>query len=413
LLASDAVFLAVFFLFFILRGFWPDQSDWFDPAANLQRMGEKPMDIALIGSCARADYLPPANPYAAGVRLSSYYYLGHLQTALLMDAVHTTPRWAYNLMCATLPALCFSILAALGAALTGRIRNGVGAACLVLAMGTLEPMRQWRAIGLPGPAGPPRRWWPIDYFSTSRVVPFIDEKGQPYYTINEYPWFTFSYADLHAHYFAMPVALLLLSLGWALYGRVQIGWKDRGWKIIALLCALVLGAQIVTNTWDFPTYTLLIAFCLAALVFFPGWRRRAVIPAAVTTNKNKKSSSARKPVKQQPPASPPGVLPLRLAGAGLISAVVAFVAMVAAAPYLLRLQTAATRPTPLEQPASPTGDWLLMWGPMNAAWIITLALAAIKRAEVEAVQRDVSVPQFLMAHRRLALVALCLPLLAW
>jgi uncharacterized membrane protein len=87
--------------------------------------------------------------------------------------------------------------------------------------------------------------------------------------------------------------------------------------------------------------------------------------------------------------------------------------MVAAAPYLLRLQTAATRPTPLEQPASPTGDWLLMWGPFTAAWILTLALAAIKRAEVEAVQREVRVPQFLMAHRRLALVALCLPLLAW
>ena len=406
LLVSDAVFLSVFFLFFLLRGFWPDQSDWFDPVANVQRMGEKPMDIALIGACARADYLPPPNPYAAGVRLSSYYYLGHLQTALLTDAIHSTPRWTYNLMCATLPALCFSILAALCGALTNRIRNGVGAACLVLALGTLEPLRQWRAIGSMAPSGAPRRWWPLDYFSTSRVIPFVD-KGQPYYTINEYPWFTFSYADLHAHYFAMPVALLLLSLGWALHGRVAGGWSNRGWKIIAVFCAVVLSAQIVTNTWDFPIYTLFIAFCLASMPFFPGWRRAAVTPVATTKGKKKNAP----PPKPAPPRS--GVLPLRVAQAVLTAGAIAFAALIAAAPYLLRLKTSATRPTALEQPASPTGDWLLMWGPMIAAWILTLIFAAIGRASFAAAEQKMSVSHFVLGQRQFALFALALPLLAW
>jgi len=182
--------------------------------------------------------------------------------------------------------------------------------------------------------------------------------------------------------------------------------------MIAVLCATVLSAQIVTNTWDFPIYTLFIALCLAALVFFPGWRRAAVVPATASARKkeSKKNPSPRKPAKQAPR---PGVLPLSVLGAVLSAMGVALFALISAAPYLLRLETAATRPTPLEQPASPTGDWLLMWGPMIGAWILTLVIIASKRTAIEAAQHGVSVPLFLIARRRLALAALCLPLLVW
>ncbi|HVG39238.1 MAG TPA: DUF2298 domain-containing protein [Pyrinomonadaceae bacterium] len=240
LLLSDGVFLGVFLLFFLLRGFWPDINN-----------GEKPMDMILISSLANADYLPPPNPYAAGTRLSSYYYLGHLQTALLGNAVGVVPRWSYNLMSATLPALCYSTLAALAAGVTNRLRNGLVAALLILTAGTLEPLRQWFN---PPPGAQPKRW-PLDYFATSRVIPE---------TINEYPWFTFNYADLHAHYFAMPLVLLIISLGWALYWKRDAIWKERLPQLIAGMCALALAALLITNTWDFPVYTLFIGFCLVS-----------------------------------------------------------------------------------------------------------------------------------------------------
>ncbi len=121
IVASELIFFAVFLFFFVVRGFWSSIEN-----------GEKPMDMALISAIARADYLPPPNPYAAGERLASYYYLGHLQMALLTDAIGAEPRWTYNLMAATLPALCFSMLASLCGALTGRVRYGAIAAFLVL-----------------------------------------------------------------------------------------------------------------------------------------------------------------------------------------------------------------------------------------------------------------------------------------
>jgi len=328
ILVSEAVFLTVFLLFFTFRGFWPDINN-----------GEKPMDMALIAACARADWLPPANPYASGERLNSYYYLGHLQTALLTNAIGSVPRWTYNLMCATLPALCFSSLFALCGAVTGRLRNGAAAATCILALGTLEPLRQW----LFPPPDVPRRTWPLDYFSTSRVVPFMAE-GRPHFTINEYPWFTFNYADLHAHYFAMPLVLLLLTLGWAVYGRMaKDGELPKG---IALLSALTLGALAVTNTWDYPAYTLFTTLCLLA------------VPSA------------------------------RQLGAGLITAVaVALLALLAASPFLLYLHSEANPPRWLEQPASPAGSWLLMWGPIVGAWILALILAHKKRARKSAWER--------------------------
>ncbi|MEJ7712096.1 MAG: DUF2298 domain-containing protein [Pyrinomonadaceae bacterium] len=66
LICSDAIFLAVFAIFFVLRGFWPDINN-----------GEKPMDMVLISSLGNTASLPPPNGYAAGLRLTSYYYLGH------------------------------------------------------------------------------------------------------------------------------------------------------------------------------------------------------------------------------------------------------------------------------------------------------------------------------------------------
>ncbi|MEJ7618575.1 MAG: DUF2298 domain-containing protein [Pyrinomonadaceae bacterium] len=240
LIFSDAVFLAVFAVFFVLRGFWPDINN-----------GEKPMDMVLVSSLANTASLPPPNGYAAGLRLTSYYYLGHYQTALLGNAIGVVPRWSYNLMSATLPALCYSALAPLAAAVTGRLRNGLAAALLLLTAGTLEPLRQWF---MTPPGAAPKRW-PLDYFATSRVIPN---------TINEYPWFTFTYADLHAHYFAMPLVLLIMSLGWALYWRREAFIKERFPKVLAAVCALALGALLATNSWDFPAYALFVGFCLVS-----------------------------------------------------------------------------------------------------------------------------------------------------
>ena len=325
IIASETIFLTVFLSFFLLRGFWSDTS-----GTN----GEKSMDSALIGSLARAQSLPPANPYAAGARLNSYYYFGHLQTALLTRASATSVRWSYNLMCATLPALCFAGLFSLGGALTGSNKGGLWVAGVVAAGGTLQPLYQWtHPDDYSG-----GRFLGLDSFLISRVLP---------YTINEFPWFTFNQADLHGHYFDFPLQIALMTLGWSLYRGKRLA--------LALLASLVLGAQIVTNTWDYPAFALLIGLSIVAL------------------KDTEDAGSA--PEK-------PRVARIRLALRVALALTAATGALLVAAPFLLRLQSAANPPRWLVQPASPLREWLMLWGPIALGWWVFTAYATFKNNAV-------------------------------
>ena len=127
----------------------------------------------------------------------------------------------------------------------------------------------------------PNDWW---FWNASRVIPD---------TINEFPFFTFTYADLHAHMMALPLTLLALAAAVALVrnagvrGQESAGQTRSGaesaaeaepspWHIALaellpiVLLGFVLGALRATNTWDFPTYALA---GLAALVVVEAVRR--------------------------------------------------------------------------------------------------------------------------------------------
>ena len=105
----------------------------------------------------------------------------------------------------------------------------------------------------------PNDWW---FWNASRVIPD---------TINEFPFFTFIYADLHAHMIALPLTLLALAAvvgAGALQcvprrrvGRIGCASRRPGASRLPELLPIVLlgfvvGALRATNTWDFPTYAL-------------------------------------------------------------------------------------------------------------------------------------------------------------
>jgi uncharacterized membrane protein len=300
--SSEGIFLGVLLLFFLLRGFWSDANG---------NNGEKGMDSALIATLARADRLPPPNPYSAGARLQSYYTFGHLETALLQNVAGTTVRWSYNLMCATLPALCISAMFSLGAALTGRLWGGGFVAFVVLFLGTLQPIFQWSTTA-PWLA---ERFMRLDHMATSRVIP---------YSINEYPFFTFNQGDLHAHYFSITFQIAVMAIALSLFLRFSIKR--------ALVAAAVLGSLILTNTWDFPAYFLLIALSIFTTKHFVANRSVGFLKKAGTV-----------------------FLVLSLA-------------IILALPFLLGLTSSAGGPKPLSQPASPLRNWLLLWGMFTLGW---------------------------------------------
>ena len=90
----------------------------------------------------------------------------------------------------------------------------------------------------------------------------------------------------------------------------------------------------MTNTWDVPAYFLLL-----------------ILSALTLRHKSEKFQIAK------------SACALFFAG---------IIALVVAAPFLLHLHSEANPPRPLEQPASPFNEWLLVWGSFVVAWGATL-----------------------------------------
>lgn len=277
LAAGEAVFLGAFGVFLLIRMGNPDL--W-HPVMG----GEKPLDFAFLNAVIRSPYFPPYDPWFAGGYIN-YYYFGFVLVAVLIKFTGIVPWVAYNLAIATWFGLtaagAFGVAASLGRAL--RAENGsepgpgptVGWGLLglvfVAVIGNLGEARLYveALAGLGGGvrssvpgfgallrvlAGlgrvvfdgqplPFRPEWP--YWNPTRVIPD---------TINEFPFFTFLYADLHPHLLALPLTLGALA---ATVAAVVAPLNSRGLRprlVRVGLMGLIIGALWPTNTWDFPTY---------------------------------------------------------------------------------------------------------------------------------------------------------------
>ena len=98
-----------------------------------------------------------------------------------------------------------------------------------------------------------------DLWAPTRVIPD---------TVNEFPWFTFTYGDLHPHLMnlaataaALLGALALVALGERRRTGGTVRWSS--WVAVLAFQALVLGLHRVANPWDFPTYLVVTLATLA------------------------------------------------------------------------------------------------------------------------------------------------------
>ena len=212
------------------------------------------MDFSFLNTLLRSTELPPPEPWLAGTTLS-YTYFGHFLAAAAGKLLGIHPGLLFNLAIAMTAALAASAILAAGAALGGRLRTG--AVAVFLALFLAAPSGPCTAFDFHfRQAGRALDW---HYFwATSRV---IAPNG-----INEYPFWSFLFADLHAHVLALPftaafVAVLLLFVTRDRGGA--LAFAPRQAAALVALAGLFFAALQITNGWSTPVYA-----CL--LLFLPG-----------------------------------------------------------------------------------------------------------------------------------------------
>jgi YYY domain-containing protein len=302
ILVGEALFLGAFLAFYFVRLANPDL--W-HPA----RGGEKPMDFAYLNAVVRSTELPPYDPWFAGGYIN-YYYFGQLMTATLIKATGIVPEVAYNLAVPLFFAFTVGAAASLGYNLAevtrrrlrrrpgggrlsagGPVLAGLLAVAMVTILGNLDAIDQmvdrlsavstWHVgnstpllSGVVGTIGGIKEVLfggaqlpPFDYWRPSRMMP-------PQISITEFPYFTFLFADLHAHLMALPFDVTALALAFGLVatprqrarsrrspsnrrpgGASRLLMFDGSWLLLVVL-ALVVGALRWINSWDYPPFLL-------------------------------------------------------------------------------------------------------------------------------------------------------------
>ncbi|MDP8921789.1 MAG: DUF2298 domain-containing protein [Chloroflexota bacterium] len=246
---------------------------------------EKFMDFAFMHALLRAVDLPAEDMWLAGFGLP-YYYLSYLLAGLPAKIAGTDPPIAYNLALAFVFAAGFAAVASIVYALLARPRasslcrrafpfalvggalvmvvgNLVGPLELVAAAGWGDP-GFWQAVGVKGlSANPSGGLLPADggwWWRSSRVIPNIPPDG-----ITEFPYFSFILGDLHPHYVAIVLDLLIVALALDPWLGEERGFDG----VRAAVAAPVLAALVAASTWDVPTFWGL--FVLAGIT--DAWRR--------------------------------------------------------------------------------------------------------------------------------------------
>ena len=258
---AELIFLAAFLAFVAIRMANPDL--W-----HPYRGGEKPMDMAYLNAVLKSVYMPPYDPWFAGGYLN-YYYWGQFLVSTLIHLTGIVPEVAVNLAIPTFfamtAALSYSVVYNLASWVRMSRRESAGLSpvvagliglAFVTVIGNLDGAIQvvqfaWKGLVQGLPVGD------FDFWRSSRMMP----PDPPGHEITEFPFFTFLFADPHAHLWVLPFTLLCIGLSASIvFGLVGAGSLRDVWRPGHLLTLVVLGVSVgalrLLNTWDYPTYLL-------------------------------------------------------------------------------------------------------------------------------------------------------------
>lgn len=276
---------------------------------------EKFMDFAFFNSILRSPRMPPADPWLAGPNnYINYYYFGYFLNAAFARLTGVSPDITYNLAVSNNFALCGLAMLSLGYNLTRALWPGLLGLLGLQVFGNLHGAlqvladrlgwhSQWRGAFnwweptrlikdvVKGERYLNRWWWSASPDSLAQAGLGADAAKNG--LISEFPVFSFLHGDLHPHFTALPLTLLLLALGLNLVKSPEAApltlewtrgrrWSPRTENFTAL--GLVLGAIFMANTWDLPSAGLTVSLLLlvqlhAAGRLREGWLKHWLLPS--------------------------------------------------------------------------------------------------------------------------------------
>ncbi|HKP53502.1 MAG TPA: DUF2298 domain-containing protein [Chloroflexia bacterium] len=415
----EVLFIAAFLSFLVIRILNPDL--W-----HPERGGEKPMEFGFLNSVLRSPWMPPLDPFFSGGYIN-YYYHGYVILAALIKLVGVDPAIAVNLTIPLFYALTFTAGASVVyniVAWSQRRRGsqhevsrsgmafGVLAGVLMLVIGNMNGLWQWVMVNYPQYRNGMADWARnagfreiaminpyagYNFWDPSRIIPG---------TINEFPFWSFLFADLHPHLINMPFTIFAAGLGLNLafagslrrtilthIPRIEQNWFKRlaarardalawlwgdGWSgaLRFAVMALTLGGLIVTNSWDFPTY-LGVAFGSVLVALFCARRTDVSLP---DTNAQLQISEQQLPTAHEPEHENHTADAWTRVITSLVSVgVLAGVALLVYIPFFLSFKAFYTKIIPLVDGGTlPTGGFIMhrtTLGEFLVIWFIFLFIA--------------------------------------
>lgn len=257
IVGEEMMFLATLIFWSLIRGFQPDI-----------RGLEKFMDVGFINALLNIKYLPPPDMWQAGAQIN-YYYFGHLAAAILTKISYLPSAIAYNLLVATLFAtvflgafsLVFSLLNKTG--IKKAVVGGIIASFLTTLGGNLHTLVYGIKNGF-------EKYWYPDATRFIGYNPPTDDK-----TIHEFPSYSFVVSDLHAHLLNLPFVFLFLGL--LLHFWMQTKKDKKNISLYSIIFGFLLGVFIMTNSWDFVSYFVLLNMA-SFIIAIQSWGfKRAVL----------------------------------------------------------------------------------------------------------------------------------------
>ena len=233
---------------------------------------EKFMDFGFMQTILNSRYFPAPDMWYAGYPIN-YYYFGHTVVAVLTKFSNISLIYTFNLMLATLFALCVTQSFSIGVHILQwgmpklRIGMVIAGAILIAFLVSLGGNMQtiyaftkgytgenvqpfWHLLWTPGefigklPEGLERYW----YANATRFIP---------YTIHEFPSYSFVVSDVHGHVMSIPFVLLAIALLLALFlsdGKSLNTQRSDAQSLRYVLYGLLVSILLMTNALDGPIY---------------------------------------------------------------------------------------------------------------------------------------------------------------